>query len=177
MTFGEFGPGDNIGLISAKLPATAIRGQFYGIAAAIGKLGAFTGAYAFTDVSSVPQLPSLIYRSLMTSVGRAQRKGILVPFSSDPVWLLLVGSYVCYSSLDLIKIVSRRRIVSSENISRSRAMTHPKWDFPPKRLPGERKRLLLKWRCRQLKLQSSEDGFRGLLASLHKYLSLSSPRM
>jgi Sugar (and other) transporter len=50
LTFGEFGPGDNIGLLSAKLPATAIRGQFYGIAAAVGKLGAFTGAYAFTDV-------------------------------------------------------------------------------------------------------------------------------
>jgi hypothetical protein len=50
LTWGEFGPGDNIGLLSAKLPATCIRGQFYGIAAAVGKLGAFTGAYAFTDV-------------------------------------------------------------------------------------------------------------------------------
>ena len=50
LTFGEFGPGDNIGLMSAKLSATCIRGQFYGIAAAIGKIGAFTGAYAFEDV-------------------------------------------------------------------------------------------------------------------------------
>jgi hypothetical protein len=52
LTFGEFGPGNNIGLMSAKLSATCIRGQFYGIAAAIGKIGAFTGAYAFEDVHS-----------------------------------------------------------------------------------------------------------------------------
>lgn len=50
LTWGEFGPGDNIGLLAAKLPATAVRGQFYGIAAAIGKIGAFAGTYAFTDV-------------------------------------------------------------------------------------------------------------------------------
>lgn len=36
--------------MSTKLSATCIRGQFYGIAAAIGKVGAFTGAYAFEDV-------------------------------------------------------------------------------------------------------------------------------
>jgi hypothetical protein len=51
LSFGEFGPGDNIGLIAAKIPATAIRGQFYGIAAAMGKIGAFAGAYAFDDVT------------------------------------------------------------------------------------------------------------------------------
>jgi len=51
LSFGEFGPGDNIGLIAAKVPATAIRGEFYGIAAAMGKIGAFAGAYAFDDVT------------------------------------------------------------------------------------------------------------------------------
>jgi len=50
LTWGEFGPGDNIGLMAAKLSATCIRGQFYGIAAAVGKVGAFAGAYAFNDV-------------------------------------------------------------------------------------------------------------------------------
>jgi len=54
LSFGEFGPGDNIGLIAAKVPATAIRGQFYGIAAAVGKIGAFSGAYAFEDVLPLP---------------------------------------------------------------------------------------------------------------------------
>ncbi|WFD43797.1 hypothetical protein MPSI1_002461 [Malassezia psittaci] len=47
LTFGEFGPGDNLGLLASKSCATACKGQFYGIAAAIGKIGAFAGTYAF----------------------------------------------------------------------------------------------------------------------------------
>ncbi|KTW30238.1 hypothetical protein T552_04079 [Pneumocystis carinii B80] len=56
MAFGEFGPGDNIGNISAKSSPTAIRGQFYGICAAFdvnlytGKVGAFSGSYAFNYI-------------------------------------------------------------------------------------------------------------------------------
>ncbi|KAF2848644.1 MFS general substrate transporter [Plenodomus tracheiphilus IPT5] len=46
LALGEFGPGDNIGLIASKTCATGIRGQYYGIAAAIGKIGAFAGSYA-----------------------------------------------------------------------------------------------------------------------------------
>ncbi|KAJ5849953.1 hypothetical protein N7455_009809 [Penicillium solitum] len=42
---GEMGPGDNIGLCAAKTSATAIRGQYYSYAAAIGKVGAFVGTY------------------------------------------------------------------------------------------------------------------------------------
>jgi hypothetical protein len=44
---GEFGPGDNIGLCAAKSSATCIRGQYYGLAAAVGKIGAFVGTYIF----------------------------------------------------------------------------------------------------------------------------------
>ncbi|KAL3455395.1 major facilitator superfamily domain-containing protein [Aspergillus heterothallicus] len=47
LAFGEFGPGDNIGLCAAKSCATSIRGQYYGIAAAMGKIGAFVGTYIF----------------------------------------------------------------------------------------------------------------------------------
>lgn len=47
LTFGEMGPGDNLGLLASKSCATACKGQFYGIAAAIGKIGAFAGTYAF----------------------------------------------------------------------------------------------------------------------------------
>jgi len=47
MTLGELGPGDNIGLLASKTCATGIRGQYYAIAAAVGKLGAFVGAYIF----------------------------------------------------------------------------------------------------------------------------------
>lgn len=46
-TLGEFGPGDNIGLLASKTSATAIRGEYYGIAAAIGKIGAFVGSWVF----------------------------------------------------------------------------------------------------------------------------------
>lgn len=38
LSFGELGPGDNIGLVASKTSATAIRGQYYGIAAAVGKV-------------------------------------------------------------------------------------------------------------------------------------------
>lgn len=43
LSFGEMGPGDNIGLIASKTCATPIRGQYYAVAAAFGKIGAFVG--------------------------------------------------------------------------------------------------------------------------------------
>lgn len=45
LSCGEVGPGDNIGLVASKTSATAVRGQYYGIAAAMGKVGAFVGTY------------------------------------------------------------------------------------------------------------------------------------
>lgn len=47
LSLGEAGPGDNIGLVASKTSATAIRGQYYAIAAACGKIGAFVGTYLF----------------------------------------------------------------------------------------------------------------------------------
>lgn len=47
MSLGEFGPGDNIGLLASKTCATGVRGQYYAVAAAVGKLGAFVGTYVF----------------------------------------------------------------------------------------------------------------------------------
>ena len=47
LSLGEAGPGDNIGLVASKTSATAIRGQYYSIAAACGKIGAFVGTYLF----------------------------------------------------------------------------------------------------------------------------------
>ena len=46
-SLGELGPGNNIGLLAAKTCATGVRGQYYGIAAAIGKVGAFVGTLIF----------------------------------------------------------------------------------------------------------------------------------
>lgn len=65
LMLGEFGPGDNIGLIASKTCATGIRygfilppralltryrGQYYGVAAAMGKIGAFAGSYALDAI-------------------------------------------------------------------------------------------------------------------------------
>jgi len=46
-SLGELGPGNNIGLLAAKTSATGVRGQYYGIAAAVGKIGAFVGTLVF----------------------------------------------------------------------------------------------------------------------------------
>ncbi|KAG0025263.1 hypothetical protein BGZ82_010123 [Podila clonocystis] len=47
MMMGEFGPGDMLGLVSAEIYPTAIRGTAYGWSAAIGKTGAFVGTTVF----------------------------------------------------------------------------------------------------------------------------------
>lgn len=46
-SLGELGPGDQIGLIASKTSATPIRGQYYGVAAAVGKIGAYVGTKLF----------------------------------------------------------------------------------------------------------------------------------
>lgn len=50
LSLGELGPGNNIGLLAAKTCATGVRGRYYGIAAAIGKVGAFVGTYVFPHI-------------------------------------------------------------------------------------------------------------------------------
>lgn len=50
LALGEFGAGNNIGLIVSKSCASPIRGQYYAFIAAIGKCGGFAGTYAFTQL-------------------------------------------------------------------------------------------------------------------------------
>ncbi len=45
LSFGELGPGNCLGMLAAKSGPTAVRGQYYGIAAAVGKVGAFVGTW------------------------------------------------------------------------------------------------------------------------------------
>lgn len=45
----SLGPGNCIGLLAAKTSATAVRGQYYGIAAATGKVGAFVGTWGTSE--------------------------------------------------------------------------------------------------------------------------------
>ncbi|TFK45742.1 MFS Git1p-related glycerophosphoinositol and glycerophosphocholine permease [Heliocybe sulcata] len=51
LSFCEFGAGNCIFILSSKSSPTAIRGQFYGIAAAAGKVGALAGTLAFPAIS------------------------------------------------------------------------------------------------------------------------------
>lgn len=50
LSFGELGPGNCLGMLAAKAGPTAVRGQFYGFAAALGKIGAFAGTWAFPQM-------------------------------------------------------------------------------------------------------------------------------
>ena len=72
LSLGEFGPGDNLGLIASKSCATGVRGQYYAIAAATGKIGAFVGTYIFpyiekaggSDSVATAQYPFYVSSSL-----------------------------------------------------------------------------------------------------------------
>lgn len=72
LSLGEAGPGDNIGLVASKTCATGVRGQYYAIAAAIGKIGAFVGTYIFpyiekaggSNVNASAQYPFYVSSSL-----------------------------------------------------------------------------------------------------------------
>jgi len=79
LALGEVGPGNNIGLLASKTSATAIRGQYYGLAAAMGKIGAFSGSYAL--------------KSLQLNAGTN-----LVKAGQDPFW---VASTLCIFSAGL----------------------------------------------------------------------------
>ena len=50
LSLGEVGPGNNLGLLASKSGPTAVHGQCYGIAAAVGKAGAFVGTWAFPPI-------------------------------------------------------------------------------------------------------------------------------
>ncbi|EST07813.1 General substrate transporter [Kalmanozyma brasiliensis GHG001] len=53
LAFGEFGPGNNLGLLASKaVGPSAVRGLSYGLCAAIGKVGAFSGSYAFPVIQA-----------------------------------------------------------------------------------------------------------------------------
>ncbi|KXN81579.1 hypothetical protein AN958_04418 [Leucoagaricus sp. SymC.cos] len=50
LSLGELGPGNCTIVLASKTSATAVRGQFYGVAAAVGKLGAFVGTWVFPPI-------------------------------------------------------------------------------------------------------------------------------
>ncbi|KAF2857391.1 MFS phospholipid transporter Git1 [Piedraia hortae CBS 480.64] len=94
IAIGEAGPGNNIGLIASKTCATAVRGQYYGIAAATGKIGAFVGSkvlilmyndyYNSGEKVKAGQYPFLISASLCV-VSAALALGLLPHIGQDTI--------------------------------------------------------------------------------------------
>jgi hypothetical protein len=71
------GPGNCLGLLAGKSGPTAVRGQYYGFAAAVGKVGAFVGTWGvFCCVHYVTSI--LIYPSYSFS---AYDKRYTFPFT------------------------------------------------------------------------------------------------
>ncbi|KAG8939871.1 hypothetical protein FRC00_013447 [Tulasnella sp. 408] len=56
----QLGPGICLGLLASKSSPTAFRGVFYGGAAAVGKVGAFAGTWAFPAIMYVLPAVSLV---------------------------------------------------------------------------------------------------------------------
>ncbi|KAF9448516.1 putative metabolite transporter [Macrolepiota fuliginosa MF-IS2] len=50
LSLGELGPGNCTIILASKTSATAVRGQYYGVAAAVGKIGAFVGTWVFPPI-------------------------------------------------------------------------------------------------------------------------------
>ena len=86
LALGEMGPGDNIGLVASKTCATGIRGKYYAIAAAMGKIGAFVGGYVFPVI-------------VADGGGEAAVKGGQYPF--------FVASSLCFLSAGIVWFLPR----------------------------------------------------------------------
>ena len=52
LSFGNFGPGNLLGIISTESYATAVRGTCYGLSAALGKTGAAVGTQVFQPIEN-----------------------------------------------------------------------------------------------------------------------------
>ncbi|GAA6046729.1 hypothetical protein JCM3770_003138 [Rhodotorula araucariae] len=79
LSLGEAGPGDTLGLLAAKSWPTAVRGQMYGLAAAIGKIGAYVGVWAFPAIiDAFPEGPQATKGPFFVGSGLAFLSAIIV---------------------------------------------------------------------------------------------------
>ncbi|CCH41984.1 putative metabolite transport protein [Wickerhamomyces ciferrii] len=69
-SFGNFGPGNCMGLTSSESYATPVRGTLYGISAAMGKVGAAVGTQCFTKIQeNLGKQWTFIIAAILGSVG------------------------------------------------------------------------------------------------------------
>jgi hypothetical protein len=124
LSLGELGPGDNIGLVASKSSATAVRGQYYAIAAAIGKIGAFVGTYVFPLLLDNPnpiaagQNPFFvasslcIFASVITYFGLPHIGQVSLHMTLNNRWICILASVTDV----FVRILSPSTIVNSVNI-------------------------------------------------------------
>ncbi|KAH3676414.1 hypothetical protein WICMUC_002045 [Wickerhamomyces mucosus] len=69
-SFGNFGPGNCMGLVSSESFATPVRGTLYGLSAAFGKAGAAIGTQCFTAIeNNLGKQWTFIIAAILGSVG------------------------------------------------------------------------------------------------------------
>lgn len=85
LTSFQMGPGNCLGLLASKSSPTAFRGIFYGGAAAIGKIGAFAGTWAFPAIMCVPRCSLVIPSCLFIGCSDAFPPG--PKQDSGPFWI------------------------------------------------------------------------------------------
>ncbi|EPQ52931.1 MFS Git1p-like glycerophosphoinositol and glycerophosphocholine permease [Gloeophyllum trabeum ATCC 11539] len=97
LSFSEVGPGNCVFLLSAKTAPTAVRGQFYGIAAAAGKVGALAGIWAF------PAITNGFGNSILAETGPFWIASGLVVFSTlVTIFMVKPLSHDCMMEEDLL---------------------------------------------------------------------------
>ncbi|KAF8912764.1 major facilitator superfamily domain-containing protein [Gymnopilus junonius] len=115
-SFGNMGPGDMLGLVSAESYPTPIRGTCYGISAAIGKAGAAVGTQAFTPIqlhlgkkwtfiiAAICGIAGILVTYFfipdMTGVDLADEDKKFMQYLSDNGWTGLIGEDETMSSVE-----------------------------------------------------------------------------
>ncbi|KAG0152473.1 hypothetical protein CROQUDRAFT_649897 [Cronartium quercuum f. sp. fusiforme G11] len=86
LSFGEAGPGNCLGMLAAKSSPSSIRGIFYGTAAAVGKIGAFVGTWAFPAIiKAFPVGPSQETGPFWVGSGLAILSAIVIWFTVEEI--------------------------------------------------------------------------------------------
>lgn len=86
LSFGEAGPGNCLGMLAAKSSPSSIRGIFYGTAAAVGKIGAFVGTWAFPAlIKAFPAGPTQETGPFWVGSGLAILSAVVIWFTVDEI--------------------------------------------------------------------------------------------
>ncbi|KAL1726879.1 major facilitator superfamily domain-containing protein [Schizophyllum commune] len=119
-SFGNLGPGNMLGLVSAESYPTPIRGTFYGFSAAIGKVGAAVGTQAFTPIQDnlgkkwtfiiaaicgvTGILVTFFFVPDMTGVDLGDEDAAFVQYLNEQGWNGEVGEKESVVSVDMVAV-------------------------------------------------------------------------